>query len=290
MFSGSRLFDAVAVCSGRYDTPHIPQIEGLNSYTGKFEHSKEYSSPELYEGQHVLVVGAHASGTDLLIDLCEHGVKADISHRRPEPKLGLPPGAVQYPEPILFEGDYVYFKGDDKRYKFDVIIFATGYDTNLQYLDPECLIETDVIPRPLYKFAINPKYPTMAIFNQCCFVAPFPFCEYQALYFRGILLGHVKLDSFEELSSKAWELVKRKPDLHLKYQYSLHLDQFEYNKDLAEICGILLELENDMDALCDLYDRVGKDRSANPSTYRNKEYGFERESGGFNLIQDWNCV
>ena len=290
MFSGSRLFDAVAICTGRYDTPHIPPIKGLETYTGRYEHSKDYSSPEIYEGQHVLIVGAHASGTDLLIDLCEHGVKADISHRRPEPKVGLTPGVFQYAEPVLFEGDVVYFKGDDEGHRFDVIIFATGYDTNLQYLDPDCLIETDVIPRPLYKFAINPKYPTMAIFNQCVFVAPFPFCEYQALYFRQILLEDIKLDCYEERLEEAWNLVKRKPDLHLKYQYGLHLEQFEYNKDLADMCGILLELENDMEALSRLYDSVGNDRGVNPSTYRNKEYEYERESGDYKMIEDWNLL
>jgi hypothetical protein len=282
------LFDAVAVCTGRYDTPHIPAIKGLDSYSGKYEHSKDYASPEVYDGKHVLIVGAHASGTDLLIDLCEHGVRADISHRRPEPKVGLPTGVIQYNEPVLFEGDLVYFKGDNKGHKFDVIIFATGYGTNLQYLDPECLIETDVLPRPLYKFAINPKYPTMAIFNQCVFIAPFPFCEYQALYFRDLLLGEITLDSYENILAEARSLLMRKPDLHLKYQYGLHLEQFEYNKDLARLCGIQLEQEHNMDSLCQLYDSVGKDRSVNPATYRNKEYEFDRESGMFSLTEDWN--
>ena len=288
--SGSRLFDAVAICTGRYDTPHFPTISGLDAYTGKYEHSKDYASPEFYEGKHVLIVGAHASGTDLLIDLCEHGVRADISHRSPEPKLGLPLGVVQYNEPILFDRDTVYFKGDAEGHKFDVIIFATGYDTNLQYLDPECLLETDVLPRPLYKFLVNPKYPTMAVFNQCCFIAPFPFCEYQALYFRKILLGELKLESYEDLLSEAWTLTKRKPDLHLKYQYGLHLDQFEYNKELAGLCGILLELENDMDALSNLYDRVGRDRAAGPATYRNKEYELDEGSGMFKMTKDWNLL
>ena len=253
-------------------------------------HSRGYVRPEHYTGLHVLVIGGNFSATDLVIDLCRHGVRADISHRKPEPKLGLPAGVIQYNEPVLFEEDKVYFRGDDVGYRFDVIIFGTGYryGGNLHFLAPECQVETDELPRPLHKFLINPKYPTMAILNQVGHVASFPLCEYQAIYFQKLLLGDIELGSYVDVLSQAWSLTKRKPGWALKRQYWLNLDQYEYNKSLATESGLEREPANDHAAHYQLYDIVGIDRLTNPSTFRNKEYEFDEETGVYKMTEDWN--
>ena len=284
-FSGNSEFDAVAVCTGRYDRPHIPTIDGFNLYSGKYIHSKAYSMPEDFNGSHVLVVGAHASGIDLTLDLFEHGVKVDISHRKPEP-ASLSPQITQFKEPVRFEKDHVYFKNDDTGYKFDMIIFATGYDRNLEYLHPDCLLDTDILPRPLYNFIINPHYASMALFNQCSMIAPFPFSEYQAMYFRDILLGKIELGETQQLIEDSAKSIKRLPLEPLKYQYYLGLNQFQYIKKLADQCGVIVNKENDMEALYNLYDVVVKDRTRNPSKYRNKEYDFCKESNTFKMVKN----
>ena len=286
-FSGKSVFDAIAVCTGHYDKPHIPPINGMNLYSGKYIHSKEYSVPEEFTGSHVLIVGAHASGVDLTLDLYEHGINVDISHRRPEP-VPLLPQIRQFNEPVRFDKDYVYFKDGNRGYKFDVIIFATGYDTNLEFIHPKCLLETDILPRPLYNFMVNPHYTSMALFNQCARIAPFLFSEYQALYFRDILLKKIILADNQVLLNDSMKLTQRLPSKRLKYQYDLDLGQFKYYRNLAQQCGMILEGENDMQALYNLYDVVSQDRAMNPSNYRNKEYTFIKEMNTFKMIKDWN--
>lgn len=61
----TREYDAVVICSGHYTVPRMPDIEGLDSFPGRVEHSHMYRRPEVYSGQRVLIVGAFATGAAL---------------------------------------------------------------------------------------------------------------------------------------------------------------------------------------------------------------------------------
>ncbi|MFE6623972.1 flavin-containing monooxygenase [Streptomyces sp. NPDC008086] len=56
---------AVVVATGRCHTPNIPDWPGRSTFTGTLLHSAHYRSPAPYRGQHVLVVGAGNSGTEI---------------------------------------------------------------------------------------------------------------------------------------------------------------------------------------------------------------------------------
>ncbi|MFB6848613.1 flavin-containing monooxygenase [Streptomyces sp. NPDC056373] len=56
---------AVVVATGRCHTPHIPPWPGRSTFTGTLLHSAHYRSPAPYRGQHVLVIGAGNSGTEI---------------------------------------------------------------------------------------------------------------------------------------------------------------------------------------------------------------------------------
>jgi hypothetical protein len=58
-------FDAVAVCSGPFKTPHR-DIPGLENFTGEIVHSAEYRDNERFRGKKVLVVGMAESGADIV--------------------------------------------------------------------------------------------------------------------------------------------------------------------------------------------------------------------------------
>ncbi|KAK7439021.1 hypothetical protein VKT23_017727 [Stygiomarasmius scandens] len=71
-------FDAVVVASGPYDSPHVPEIEGLLQWSKtKAEnpaghcvyHSRVYRNPERYSGKTVLVVGVGTSGSEIARDI-----------------------------------------------------------------------------------------------------------------------------------------------------------------------------------------------------------------------------
>lgn len=63
-------FDAVMICNGHYNEPVAPKLPGEENFKGKIQHSHNYRSPDPYEGQRVLVIGAGPSGLDLTMHIC----------------------------------------------------------------------------------------------------------------------------------------------------------------------------------------------------------------------------
>ncbi|KAL3856594.1 hypothetical protein ACJMK2_011329 [Sinanodonta woodiana] len=62
--SKTEVFDGVLVCTGHHTYPHIPEFEGLETFTGKYIHSHGYKENVEFTGKRVLVV----DGTFLEID------------------------------------------------------------------------------------------------------------------------------------------------------------------------------------------------------------------------------
>lgn len=58
-------YNAVIVCNGHYSDPFIPEIPGIDNFTGGYKHSHYYRSPEEYKNKKVLVIGAGPSGLDI---------------------------------------------------------------------------------------------------------------------------------------------------------------------------------------------------------------------------------
>ncbi|MCX3290736.1 NAD(P)/FAD-dependent oxidoreductase [Streptomyces sp. NEAU-H22] len=67
--------DAVVVATGRCHTPNVPDWPGRSTFTGTLLHSAHYRSPAPYRGQHVLVVGAGNSGTEIASVLAGAGAE-----------------------------------------------------------------------------------------------------------------------------------------------------------------------------------------------------------------------
>lgn len=61
-------FDAVAICSGPFKTPHR-DIPALTGFTGQIVHSAEYRNAERFRGKRVLVVGLAESGADIVREI-----------------------------------------------------------------------------------------------------------------------------------------------------------------------------------------------------------------------------
>ncbi|MBK9371591.1 MAG: KR domain-containing protein [Deltaproteobacteria bacterium] len=81
-------FEALAICTGAYWRPHLPQIPGLSRFRGRVLHSQAYHSPEAFAGQRVLVVGNGVSGMDVACDAAP--VAARVVWSRRSARLILP--------------------------------------------------------------------------------------------------------------------------------------------------------------------------------------------------------
>jgi len=82
--SGARVevFDAVAVCSGLHQHPHLPQLPGQEAYTGTILHGARYRGPAQVAGKRVLVVGAGESGADITAEVSNNAAETVMSLRR----------------------------------------------------------------------------------------------------------------------------------------------------------------------------------------------------------------
>lgn len=75
-------FDAVAVCSGLHQHPHVPEFPGQDSFTGKTIHAAHYRRSEQVRDKKVLVVGAGESGADIAAEVALNASDARLSLRR----------------------------------------------------------------------------------------------------------------------------------------------------------------------------------------------------------------
>ncbi|MDH2444504.1 NAD(P)/FAD-dependent oxidoreductase [Amnibacterium sp. CER49] len=63
----------VAVATGRNGVPFLPPWPGADDYRGSLLHAAQYRNGEPFRGLDVLVVGPGNTGTDIAVDLAEHG-------------------------------------------------------------------------------------------------------------------------------------------------------------------------------------------------------------------------
>jgi len=80
--TGMERFDAVAVCSGLHQYPHVPHFPGQESYPGKILHAAQYRRGDLAAGKKVLIVGAGESGADIVAEVADHASETVLSLRR----------------------------------------------------------------------------------------------------------------------------------------------------------------------------------------------------------------
>ncbi|OZG70723.1 hypothetical protein BTA51_24360 [Hahella sp. CCB-MM4] len=75
-------FDVVAVCSGHFQHPKMPEIPGLDKFSGSVIHSKYYRDKNVYEGKRVLCVGMGESSADITSEISSVASKCILSLRR----------------------------------------------------------------------------------------------------------------------------------------------------------------------------------------------------------------
>lgn len=96
---GRYWFRCVIVATGRYSSPIIPTLEGMDEFRGQILHARDYRKPSDFAGQRVLAVGAGPSGVDIALELTETAqlpvylsVRTDVVIARSFP-YGLPNSA-----------------------------------------------------------------------------------------------------------------------------------------------------------------------------------------------------
>ncbi|CAN9500628.1 unnamed protein product [Ophioblennius macclurei] len=78
------IFDAVMICIGHHCNPNMPlgDFPGIETFTGKYFHSRDYKTPEEWRHKKVVVIGIGNSGGDIAVELSRVTKQLYLSTRR----------------------------------------------------------------------------------------------------------------------------------------------------------------------------------------------------------------
>lgn len=227
-------YDAVAVASGNYDSPYIPDFPGLeewnNAFPGSVIHAKYYKSPRDYtKNDKILVVGNSASGGDIAYQLAIHLQVPVYKSKRSENKQ--PAGQDKNIKDVA---NIKQFRPETKEIEFvdgtvlegvTDVIFATGYLRSFPHLNslslpflpefkstPESIIANKIQPIVSSGFKINGffrhllsyQYPGLAVIGVPKYVLPTRLSETQGAWVSRVWLNRIKLPGLDK--QKKWEL------------------------------------------------------------------------------------
>ena len=75
-------FDAVAICSGMFVHPKLPEINGLEDFEGETLHSQDYQNNDAFKGKNVMCVGMGESSSDVTSEISSVAKSCILSLRR----------------------------------------------------------------------------------------------------------------------------------------------------------------------------------------------------------------
>ncbi|XP_042339776.1 dimethylaniline monooxygenase [N-oxide-forming] 5 [Plectropomus leopardus] len=78
------IFDAVMICIGHHCQPNLPlhDFPGIDTFKGKYFHSRDYKTPEEWRNKKVVVIGIGNSGGDIAVELSRVTKQLYLSTRR----------------------------------------------------------------------------------------------------------------------------------------------------------------------------------------------------------------
>nr|XP_033324761.1 flavin-containing monooxygenase FMO GS-OX-like 2 isoform X1 [Megalopta genalis] len=226
------VYDAVMICNGHYFDPNMPNVPGIETFSGTVMHSHSYRKPEDFTGKTVFVLGAASSGIDIAIDLADHATRVYLSHNNNRLKSTLPANVSEVMGLARVDGLRFHLK-DETAVTADTFIFCTGYKFTFPFLDETSGIRVDDNHvAPLYKHLINIDHPTMCIVGIPTIVIPFPMFHVQVQYFLALLKNKAGLPSRSVMLEDSKLKTGKKWHAH-----RLMDKQWEYNNSLADAGG-----------------------------------------------------
>ena len=201
-------YDAVAVASGHYSVPCLPEIKGIKewneTYQGIISHSKFFRRPDFYKDKKVVVVGNSASGLDIgcrIATVCRHPLLCS-QRSKSQFTTGGASNTEAVPEiaeflPVSLFNKAVRFADGRIEAEIDAILFCTGYFYSFPFLSSiqPLLIEDGTRVHHLYEHIFYIQDPSLAFLGIPKKVSPFPLCECQAAVIARVWSNRLELPS-----------------------------------------------------------------------------------------------
>jgi cation diffusion facilitator CzcD-associated flavoprotein CzcO len=261
-------FDTVAVCSGHFWKPFVPEIRGMENFKGLCMHSREFRRKEEFTGkvkvplrvkelgtkvqpQSVLVIGGSFSGVDIAHSL-QDVATVTMSVRN---DCQVPPqytqGVSSRPEidHVSEDGRFHFVDGTHLQVDVDIVLYATGFLFDYPFLDENSGLPPKGFPLTLHDqgHAVSHLYqqcfyfpnPTLAFVGLPIRITPFPLSQYQASALAKFWARKIDLpppQQLEQIERQRQQEVLSKGISQRKLHY-LGKDEFKYCNQLAEWAG-----------------------------------------------------
>ncbi|EGN95030.1 hypothetical protein SERLA73DRAFT_77046 [Serpula lacrymans var. lacrymans S7.3] len=186
-----RTHDHIVVANGHNHYPHTPQFAGQDAWLRnspvdgpkrEMLHSIWYREPEKFTNRSVVVVGSGASGRDAASQVCIKARRTYHSIRDTSNPPVVTDSLVVKPEISHFTSTAIVFVDGSAVSDVDVIIFGTGYDLRIPFLEEgnELAVKPNAHSNKTYRkglvtnlrylfplhqhvFSLSPYYPTNAL-------------------------------------------------------------------------------------------------------------------------------
>lgn len=236
-------FDAVAVCSGHYSVPFVPDIPGLSEmaaqYPGSVEHTKSFRHKEEYRDLNVVIVGGNISAMDAAFDIVDCANHVGVAMRgKPHPYFTdtvfthpsiYRHSGIEYIEP---ENRTVHYLDGTIQKNVDKIILGTGYRFSLPFLKQRNVVNNRI--RGLYQHVVDIEDPTLAFVGAVSAGLTFKIFEWQAVLVSRLWSGRCSLPSTEDQYKWEETRVKERGDsIKFTVQYPDFEEYFNTLRDLA---------------------------------------------------------
>ena len=214
-------YDAVAVCSGHYTVPFVPEIPGMEKWNatrpGAIIHSKYFRRAEPYTGLKVLIVGNSMSALDisahikavadppvLLSQRSEAWFEKTEGARNMFSNIRTVPPIEEFLDPA--SGRWaVRFADGSFEDGIDRVVYCTGYLFSFPFLKSigENIITDGMRVHNTYQHMFYIDHPSLAFMMLPMRVQPFPLVEVQAAVLARVWSGRLTLPLKDDMW--AWE-------------------------------------------------------------------------------------
>jgi len=305
-------YHAVLICNGHYTVPSVPEIGGLDGFTGDCIHAHNYRRPDAFQDKRVAVVGAGPSGVDISLEIASKAKKVYRAQKDVTQPTEGERGIIKMPpiSSIHPNGKRVFFGGglqmnggettgeissssssccSSSEEELDAIVFCTGYDYRFPFLDDDVgvCVEGRAVT-PLYRHMYYTKDPSLVFIGLPWKVAPFPLFDCQTRHAAKSLTGAIQLPDKKKMEEERLRDEKRRfEELKLPHRYYHQFGdmQWDYNQQLSlEANGGSLFQDYDIDTMRSIYKDAGDARRADAQSYRDCNY-TALGSGKFNVVR-----
>jgi len=217
--------DALAICSGHHWDPMVVLPDAL-AFKGITLHSHHYRTSEPFHGKRVLIIGGGVSAREISKDIGKHCTCVMSTHQTAV--FDSTPYRTVYPPVKSIDGNGATFE-DDIYEEFDAIIYCTGYNITINYLDPSYIQRIENHPQTiaLYRRCVSLLDPTLAFIGfLTTYGSIHPLAESQCLYFAQVLSGKIQLPSMDQMIK---EVEEWKVDVCTRLNYRpMNVDFYTY--------------------------------------------------------------